>query len=108
MVRKYSVFNKNKFAKKSSNTSTTKVKIDNAIAQTKSKNFNVTENCEGKNDKPRYYIGQNNLDTEECDQISNNNQNNSDSVNKKNDQECGVKYRPKLGKLPLFIAFENI
>lgn len=98
MVRKYSVFNKNKFAKKSSNNCTTKVKLDSALKDIKSENLIGTESYEG-NMKPRYYIGQNNLDNEEK-------QNNS--IEMKNDQESCIKNRPKLGKLPSFIAFENM
>lgn len=108
MVRKYSVFNKNKFAKKSSKNCPTKVEIDNAIVRTKSENLITTEGYEGKSEKPRYYIGQNDLYSEEGDGISNGNQNNIDSFDKKSDQGCGIKNRPKLGKLPSFIAFENI
>ncbi|XP_018565091.1 zinc finger CCCH domain-containing protein 3 [Anoplophora glabripennis] len=102
MVRKYSVFNKNKFAKKSSNNCTTTVRLDSAVKGTKSENLISAENCEG-NMKSRYYIGQNNLDNE-GKQIDSNQ---SGSVERENDQESGVKIRPKLGKLPSFIAFEN-
>ncbi|KAJ8922159.1 hypothetical protein NQ315_004094 [Exocentrus adspersus] len=106
MVRKYSVFNKNKFAKKSSKSSTTKVEIKNDVIKNHSDDLKL-ENLQGvdileTNPKSRYYTAQNNLESGE--KTCNNNQDDVDNC----EQERGIKSRPKLGKLPSFIAFEDI
>lgn len=94
MVRKYSVIDKHKFAKKCS----TSENYSNKETLLNNKNNDQTDNVEVCNN--RYYISH---DSEN---------NTSESVDNNPDENISdaafcIRSRPKLGSLPSFIAFEE-
>ncbi|XP_023013476.2 zinc finger CCCH domain-containing protein 3 [Leptinotarsa decemlineata] len=103
MVRKYSVFNKHKFAKKSSD----KIEEKPHEKPTELEPIKTKEVAKlSKTETARYYLDKNNINE------------GGNSVEIKRcvfpvcnetvcDQEIPFKSRPKLGKLPSFIAFED-
>ncbi|CAG9840513.1 unnamed protein product [Diabrotica balteata] len=100
MVRKYSVFNKNKFAKKSSkhineNATTSK---DRSVALA-NKNEEKTEIESVVN--TRYYSDKNKENVQKCE-------NSESSVEVDSNHPIGFKTRPTLGELPSFISFGDL
>ncbi|XP_050517167.1 zinc finger CCCH domain-containing protein 3 [Diabrotica virgifera virgifera] len=96
MVRKYSVFNKNKFAKKSSkhineNASTSK---DRPVTLVNKKE----ETTEIESVNTRYYSDKNKENVQKCE-------NGESSVEVDSNHPVNFKTRPRLGELPSFISF---
>ncbi|KAG5882917.1 hypothetical protein JTB14_023379 [Gonioctena quinquepunctata] len=99
MVRKYSVFNKHKFAKKSSND------VQEKICENPTENKKITKLFHAENtktEKGRYYLEDKGGNVEKSDEIKS-----CASSEAISDQEITFRSRPKLGELPSFIAFEE-
>lgn len=92
MVRKYSVFNKNKFAKKSSDNENPKNIVVSETAETCSK-FNIAAHSDS-NLNTRYYE----KSTEMMPK---------DEASLVRSERTDFRSRPKLGELPSFIGFEE-